>query len=389
MIQYSDRPCYLVLTEIFLPTKGGTAVWFDEVYRRLGAESTHIVTNSVPGSIEHDANNPNTIHRLKLENSTWLRPASLPKYLILFFKSLWLALTHRFNGIHAGRVLPEGLVALIVARLTRHQCVIYAHGEEITTWRHLPRRREAMTFAYKHANRVIANSEFTRHQLLNLGVGEDRIAIISPGVDISRFHPNYDCADLRTRINCSENTKVVLSVGRLSRRKGFDNLIRALALMQQEQAIDFRYILIGIGEDRERLEALAQSQGIVNNVLFLGHVSMVDLPRWYNVCDVFAMPNREIDGDTEGFGMVFLEAAACGKPSLAGYAGGTGDAVLDGETGFRVDGSDVVAICSQLRRILCDDLLAANLAENAYRRAVEEFDWIRIAEKTLGACEDG
>ena len=125
---------YLVLTELFLPTKGGTAVWFAEVYRRLSGKETHIVTADVPGAAEVDASHPNSVHRINLRRVAWLRPESLGMYLKLFARSLRLALTHRFDAIHAGRALPEGLTAWAVARLTLHRVVIYAHGEELTTW---------------------------------------------------------------------------------------------------------------------------------------------------------------------------------------------------------------------------------------------------------------
>src|SRR5690606_32274042 len=98
---------YLVLTELFLPTKGGTAVWFGEVYRRLGGKGVHIVPSAVPGDRAHAAKHPNAVHRLDLRRHPWLRPSSLPMYLRLFLHSLHLGLTHRFEAVHAGRVLPE------------------------------------------------------------------------------------------------------------------------------------------------------------------------------------------------------------------------------------------------------------------------------------------
>jgi phosphatidylinositol alpha-1,6-mannosyltransferase len=234
---------------------------------------------------------------------------------------------------------------------------------------------------------VIANSKFTERQLVDLEVPKNKIVIISPGVDTERFHPNYEVSDLKSLIGVSDPCKVVLSVGRLSRRKGFDNLIRALSLFRHEEQCDFRYVLIGVGEDREYLEQLAKVQGIAKQVHFMGHVAMDDLPRWYNLCDVFAMPNREIDGDTEGFGMVFMEAAACGKPSIAGRDGGTGDAVIDGETGLQVDGNNIADIVDALRRILVNDAFAAKLAERAYHRTITEFDWSCVSAKTLEVCE--
>ena len=124
----------LVLSELFLPTKGGTAVWAAELYNRMGGKEIHIVTAYVPGSEEFDANHPNTVHRLNLERVPWLRPESLLMYSRFFFRSLRLALTHRFDAIHAFRALPEGLVAWLIGRLTFRRVVIYAHGEELTTW---------------------------------------------------------------------------------------------------------------------------------------------------------------------------------------------------------------------------------------------------------------
>jgi phosphatidylinositol alpha-1,6-mannosyltransferase len=370
----------LVLAELFLPTKGGTAVWAAEVYKRLGGKEIHIVTADVPGAAEVDAVHPNTIHRLNLKRVPWLRPESLAMYARLFFKSLWLALTHRFDAIHAFRALPEGLVAWAVARLTFRPVVIYAHGEELTTWVR-GRRRRPMRFALRHADRVIANSEFTRDELIKLDVRPERITLIYPGVDVARFRPGIACDDLKASIGLQPGERLILSVGRLSRRKGFDMVIRSLPELSR-RGINARYALIGIGEDTEYLKDLSQELGVNDRVHFLGHVSADDLPRWYNACDVFAMPNREINGDTEGFGMVFIEAAACAKPALAGYAGGTGAAVIDGVTGHRVDGNHSEGIADVLTHLLQDQPLLNQMGNAGLTRVHAEFSWERVAEKT-------
>lgn len=372
---------FLVLTELFLPTKGGTAVWFDEVYRRLGGRRLHIVTADVQGAAQHDRDHPNSVHRLRLVRHRWLRPESLGMYASLFSTSLALAWRHRFEAVHAGRVLPEGLAALAVARLARLPVVIYAHGEEITTWRQ-PGKLRAMCYTYRHADRIIANSEFTRAELLKLGVAPERVTVIYPGVDVARFRPGLPQEDLRASVGLASGGKLVLSVGRLSRRKGFDQTIRAVARLRAE-GLDVEHALIGIGEDHDYLQGIARECGIERHVHLLGHVEAEDLPRWYNACDVFAMPNREIDGDNEGFGMVFLEAAACGKPVLAGRDGGTGSAVVEGVTGYRVDGGSLDDVAGALKRVLADTALACRLGESGHARALEEFSWERVAEKTV------
>ncbi len=373
-------PRLLVITELFLPTKGGTAVWFDAAYRRLGGKTIHIVTADVPGAEDVDRDHPNSIHRVSLKRHAWLRPESLAMYSRLMFKGLAVALRHRISAVHAGRVLPEGLVGWAIARMTGKPIVIYAHGEEITTWRQAGKFK-AMRFAYRHADRVIANSDFTRSELLKLGVQAERLTLIFPGVDIDRFKPDLPAGHLRLSLGLRPDQKLILSVGRLSRRKGFDQVIQALPKLA-EKDIDAHYALIGIGEDLDYLTRLARTHGVADRVHLLGHVSADDLPLWYNACDVFAMPNRDIGGDTEGFGMVFLEAAACGKPCIAGDAGGTGSAVEDGVTGYRVDGSDPEQVVSSMDTLLRDEALRQNFGQAGYARAVNDFSWDAVTRKT-------
>ena len=363
-----------------MPTKGGTAVWFDEVYRRLGGKDIHIVTADVPGAKGYDAEQPNAVHRLSLRRHWWLRPESLGIYVKFLVVSLALALRHHFDAVHAGRVLPEGLVGWLVARLTGRPLIIYAHGEELTTWRQWGKKR-AMVWTYRHANLVIANSEFTREELLKIGLEPGKIALLYPGVDVHRFRPGLLCDDLKPSLGLVAGEKLIVSVGRLSRRKGFDQVIRSLPLLAR-LGLRVRYAVTGIGEDLDYLQELAREVGVSDRVHFLGHVSPDDLPRWYNAADVVAMPNREIEGDTEGFGMVFLEAAACAKPTVAGLAGGTGAAVIDGVTGLRVDGASTQAVAEALGRLLENPVLASELGERGRARALRDFSWERVGDKT-------
>ncbi len=370
----------LVLTELFLPTRGGTAVWAAEVYRRLGGKEIHIVTADVPGAAEMDAAHPNTVHRLALRRIAWLRPESLAMYARFFAVSLKLALLHRFDAIHAFRALPEGLVAWGVARLTGRPVVIYAHGEELTSWGDGAKYR-VMRFVLRRANRVVANSTHTQATLLAMGVPAARIVLIYPGVDVSVFKPGLDTAGLRSQLGILPDDKLVFSVGRLSRRKGFDQTLLAVARLR-EQGLRVHYVLAGIGEEAATLDRLIQTHRLTGIVHRIGAVNGSDLPRWLNTCDVFAMPNREINGDNEGFGMVFIEAAACGKVSLAGEAGGTGSAVLHNETGLRVDGNSLEAVTEGLRILLTQTDRVAVWSQRALDRVQREFAWERVADKT-------
>ncbi|HEB85636.1 MAG TPA: glycosyltransferase family 4 protein [Gammaproteobacteria bacterium] len=371
-MQGNDNLRLLMITELFLPTKGGTAVSFDDDFRRLGGKEVHVITADVPGAAEFDRNHPNTIHRLVLKRWEWLKPESLLIYTKLFWKSLWLALTTRTTAIFAGRALPEGMVALIVGRLTRRPVLIYAHGEELTGWGR-GRKFQAMCFTMRRADWILSNSDNTRDTLVNLlGVDSDRIALTYPTVDEKRFYPAPPDDELRCSIGVTGDKKLILSVGRLQLRKGFDSVIRSLPALL-EQGLNIEYALIGIGDELHYLQELASEFNVTEHVHFLGHVSYEDLPRWYHACDLFAMPNRDIDGDNEGFGLVFLEAAASSKPAIAGRAGGTDSAVIDGETGLLVDGEKIKDIVAAIGHILRNPEESSRMGNTARQRVLENF----------------
>ena len=137
--------------------------------------------------------------------------------------------------------------------------------------------------------------------------------------------------------------------------------------------LEIEYALIGIGDEQGYLQELASEFNVAEHVHFLGHVSYEDLPRWYHACDLFVMPNRDIDGDSEGFGLVFLEAAASGKPAIAGKAGGTSSAVVDGETGLLVDGENIPEIVATIEHVLRDTEFASEIGKTARLRVLENF----------------
>jgi len=118
-------------------------------------------------------------------------------------------------------------------------------------------------------------------------------------------------------------------------------------------------------------------------VHFAGRIRDEDLPAYYRACDVFIMPNREeTHGDIEGFGIVFLEANACGKPVIGGRSGGTGEAIVDGETGLRIDGTNVTAVAEAAIALLRDDQRASAMGHRGRVRVAQQFDWTVVVRQT-------
>jgi phosphatidylinositol alpha-1,6-mannosyltransferase len=215
---------------------------------------------------------------------------------------------------------------------------------------------------------------------------------VPPGVDTSRFRPLDDAERAATRrrfgLPDDPGTRLVVSVSRLVPRKGMDVLIEAAARLRGRHP-GLAVAIAGSGRDRGRLERIAARTGAP--VRFLGRVADDDLPALCGSADVFAMlcRNRWAGLEQEGFGIVFLEAAACGVPQVAGDSGGAAEAVSDGMTGLVVRRPrDADEVAGAISRLLDDPNLARKLGHAARRRAVEEFDYDVLAARLDAALAE-
>ena len=277
--------------------------------------------------------------------------------------------------------LYEGYLGLWMRKWMRTPYVVYAHGNEVLDAMQSgsdgPRR------AIRSADFVLANSRFTAGLLKQAGVESERIEIVHPGCDVTRFQPTSVSDEFRKAILGSHaQGKVILTVGRLVARKGHDVLIRALPRILKSIP-DACYLIIGSGPAKPMLEELAFSMGVPGNLIFLENVKDDELPSMYGMCDVFVMPSRADLGacDVEGFGIVYLEANACGKPVIAGKSGGIADAVVDGETGILVPPDSPETLAESICRVLTHEEDAEKLGQQGRERAIRDFSWDAIANR--------
>jgi phosphatidyl-myo-inositol dimannoside synthase len=348
----------LALTPDFPPTRGGIQLLVDRVLRYAERLESRVVTLDSPGAGSFDVGQPFAVRRVPR-----IARARKASFALLNAVAVHDALKFRPQAVLSGHIVT-GPAAWTIAKLVGAQAVQYLHADEV---RAAPRMA---TFALRQAGAVVVVSRHTERLARAAGADAERIHRIPPGVD-----PVDDSgAD-------KDGRPTLLTVARLEDEyKGHDVVLRALPLIAKEVP-DVRWVVLGDGSLRPRLEGLAAKVGVKDHVRFLGDLADDERDRWYRRAHVFVMPSRlPQGGGGEGFGIVYLEAAAHGLPVVAGNVGGAQDAVIHGETGLLVEPTDARAVAEAATALFRDRELAARLGHNGAMRA-RQFEWPVIARR--------
>jgi phosphatidylinositol alpha-1,6-mannosyltransferase len=256
---------------------------------------------------------------------------------------------------------PTGLPLLMLPKRIRGRTAVFVHGADVAP-RKGGSRRFLMRYAFSRADAVLANSNYTKNLLTQAGITE-RVHVVPLGVDMVPVEPTpSDCP-------------TILSVGRLIERKGFDRIIESLEPLISEFPL-LRYEIVGAGPDSARLQALARELGVQAHVRFHGKLGDDDIRAAYARAWCFALPVRAVGSDVEGFGIVYLEAAMARLPSIGGVDSGATDAIVDGITGYLVDGDDRAAVLQAVAALLGDPVEARRMGERGFERA-KTYTWRR------------
>ncbi|RBY88878.1 alpha-(1-2)-phosphatidylinositol mannosyltransferase [Blastococcus sp. TBT05-19] len=360
----------LVVTNDFPPRQGGIQTFVAALLERRPPESLVVLASDSPGSAEHDAALPYPVVRrptgMLLPTRATARAA------------VDLARRHGCDTAFFGAAAPLGLLAPTLRAAGVRHLVGATHGHE-TGWVALPGSRQVMQRIAGGLDVLTYISEYTRDRLAPALAGRTRLAQLSPGVDVERFTPDVDGTGVRRRWGLGD-APVVVCVSRLVARKGQDVLVHAWPRVLARHP-GARLLLVGGGPDERALRRAVASRSLEDSVVLTGAVPHDELPAHYAAGDVFAMPCRTRRGglDVEGLGMVFLEAAATGRPVVAGTSGGAPEAVQDGVTGLVVDPRSAEAVAVALSGLL-DDPARARAMGTAGRAWVEErWSWASIA----------
>lgn len=375
---------HLLVTNDFPPKVGGIQSYLWELWRRLPAGEAVVLTTPYPGTEAFDAAAPMPIVRTR---QRWLLPTP--------------ALLRRIDQIAKHRAIshvvldPAIPVGLLGPALTRrgYTYSLILHGSEVTVPGRIPGLRHLLARTLRGASTVIAAGGYPLKEAERAARRPLPSVVIPPGVDVERFTPALDESDrneIRLRLKLPVDRPVVVGGSRLVPRKGFDVVIDAVAELS-EAAPGIVFALSGKGRDAKRLQKradAAKSKHPNADIRLLGRLSDDDLVDLLRAGDVYAMlcRNRWLGLEQEGFGIVFLEAAACGLPQIAGASGGSHEAVVHSKTGLVVEHpKDVAAVADAIKQLVDDSRLREELAAVGRNRVEIELTYDVLASKLLDA----
>lgn len=368
---------HLLVTNDFPPKVGGIQNYLWELWRRLPADDVVVHTTPYSGSASFDAEQPFEVVRSR---EPWLVPGPH-----LTTRVRRLADVYGAELVVLDPALPAGLIG---PRLNRPYAVV-VHGAEVAIPARIPGMRRLLAGVLESAAGVIAAGGYPAEQCERALGRAMPTFVIPPGVDVDRFKPQTPAerTQNRERLGLSAEAPTVVSLSRLVPRKGMDTLVRAAALLHAARG-DLQVVIAGAGRDRRRLARLAARLGAP--VRMLGRISDRDAADLHGCADVFAMlcRTRWRGLEQEGFGIVFLEAAAAGVAQVAGRSGGAHEAVVDGETGVVLDPATPESAAEAIDALLADPQRRRQMGARARLRAETDFSYDMLARRLYEALDE-
>lgn len=281
-----------------------------------------------------------------------------------------------------GAAAPLGLLSHGLRRAGVERIIALTHGHEVW-WAKLWPFSWAMKRIGNGIDSLTYLGNFTK-SAISRALSERAVTSmvrIAPGIDTTHFSPVADASTLKRELDL-EDKRVIVSVGRLVHRKGQDTLVESLPSILEEFP-DAHLLFVGVGPHLEYIHKRAIQLGVLNNISFVGRVQYAELPRFICVGEIFAMPSRSrLAGlEVEGLGIVYLEASACELPIVGGLSGGAPDALIEGETGFAVDGKNPTAVAHSIKELLRDPLRAQAMGKRGRQWIIDQWEWRHWSEK--------
>jgi len=273
-----------------------------------------------------------------------------------------------------------GMIGIIAGKLFNKKVVLMVHGAEVFVLGKNP----VLKFVLKNADLLICNSTYTEQKVLAVYPGQYH-AVIPPGVDLSRFYPQSRIPDLRKRLHISESDILVLTIGKFIPRKGIEFLIEAFnIIVNQKQNTGIKLRIGGRGPLGPLYQKMIDRYGLNNFIAFLDYIPDEDIASYYTASDIFVLPSIvDQRGDTEGLGVVLLEANACATPVIGSRLGGIMDVIQDGENGYFVESKNPLDLEEKILKLASDRKLREHMGENGRKFVEKHYNWEAISIKII------
>ena len=315
-----------------------------------------------------------------LENmkKSFLAKVQVPFLLLSeYFHIVKIIKKEKIDFIHAHWIVPQGFLAALIRKFYKIPYITTAHAGDV-----FPLRKSSMkkiaAFALNNASFITANSSFTRNSILMISNSKN-IEVIPMGVDLTDFNPKKKDSSIRKKYGIQN--EFLLFVGRLAEKKGVEYLIKAMPDVLNKLP-NAKLLIVGDGSEKEKLTNLTNELNLKNNVIFAGKIKNDDLPKLYATADVFVGPSIVTEkGDTEGLGVVFLEAIASGTCVIGTNVGGIPDIIKTNETGILAEEKNPEKLAEAIIIMLKNKKLQTKLKKNALNHIKKTYSWEVVAEK--------
>ncbi len=363
----------VILTQNYFPLIGGITTWCYEYAGALSRQGYEVLVIA-PGADELPPDPPAAFEVRRLDHRHWKNRKN-----ILVYKEIAPLIEPETLFLCANWKLA--VPCMMHSFLRRIFYITAVHGLDAFERRRLNRRIQ--TQSLRRSAAVIPVSSYTKELLSPLGIEPQKMRVINNGVDLAKFPAGPPDPAILASYGFGDNFRI-LSLGRLDKRKGFDTTIRALQYLDDNA----HYYLAGTGGYKGELERIADETGVRDRVHFLGFIPDSELADVYKCADIFSMPARRVGRSVEGFGIVYLEAAACGVASIAGKNSGGEDAVVDGQSGYLVDPESPQALADALRDAMDNPERLRRLGASARQRTEASFTWDHLAGELMALAAE-
>ena len=361
----------LFITNDFGPRAGGIETFVHGLIERLPKGSVIVYTSAQANAQKFDAE---WLLKYGVEVIRDRSKILLPTPRVI--KACQKLISNRkLSKVAFGAAAPLAMMARAMRSAGAQKVVALTHGHEVW-WAKVPPFSFAIRYMGKNIDVITYLGDYTRGEISKALSEADasKLVQIAPGIDVDHFIPT-DSSNLRAELGLTDKS-VIISVGRLVHRKGQDKLISALPEIKTSVP-NVHLVLVGVGPHQDYLEKLALKLNVSDCVTFIGRINYAELPKYICLGDIFAMPSRSrfFGLEVEGLGIVYLEASACGLPVVGGKSGGAPDAVLVGETGMVVDGTNSSEIADACIELLNNPELCALMGANGRVWIIENWRW--------------